>query len=164
MEDNCSPVPTPEQLAVRAEWTAALRGAYAGKQGRGALRAVDWNTETAGSPVAEYRYCCLGVLADQLRGRTDLEPQGCQYEWASDPSDAGSFQFRNSAGILLKNFGGSRLPQAFMAAVGMDDAQREYLVVLNDGRFDSEPQEFPAIADWIDAGMVVPTGPRSVEP
>jgi hypothetical protein len=47
---------TPEQVAVRAQWTAALRsGAY--QQGNGRLRG-QW----PGSP--HEGFCCLGVLCD----------------------------------------------------------------------------------------------------
>lgn len=50
--------PTPEQLANRETWRAALlSGDY--KQGTNSLRSLDPET-------GEYRFCCLGVALDAL--------------------------------------------------------------------------------------------------
>lgn len=110
---------------IKAKWLKALRsGKY--KQGTGILRRVDLET-------AQYKYCCLGVLADcsGVRWR----------QFYTDPN--------TGKRAPLKEL--DLLPRVVAARLGINDPPDDIETQLRLAKMNDEfGWDFGAIANWIE--------------
>ena len=126
MSEPSRPISTDQKMdpELKAKWLKALRsGRY--KQGRGALR--DENN----------CYCCLGVLGDifdpsKWSTYADNQVSGC---------DTAVYSYGTEVEMLRSEM---------LRGLGIEDGT--ILASMNDGE-DGPPQDFLAIAEWIERNL-----------
>jgi hypothetical protein len=93
------------------------------------------------------RYCCLGVLYDQLAGAAwDQDPTslGRATDWGI-PEDPNQPPPPEDRSLPHSGVDSGMLPEWVLSKVGLQVSEQEHLASMND-----DGQSFSEIADWIE--------------